>query len=141
LDEIADPFQGAIGRIAKRIERRTLAAPLVESPARTAEQTEDYDGRDDLTNPALAVPRLQLCIRRRLGRRRRIYLRWRWRIRLFRCGRNGVCCGDNEAAAAQGTRHLVPGPSLVDFEVVVAVRARETHKLNPNRAIKLAKSP
>ena len=37
LDEIADPFQGAIGRIAKRIERRTLAAPLVKAPAGTAE--------------------------------------------------------------------------------------------------------
>jgi hypothetical protein len=124
LDQITSPFEGAMSQLAHRFDGRALAAPLVESPSRTTEQSEQGQSKEDPANPSLTLPSFQLMVDFWCGRRRGIG--GQRRLRNGRTRRRSRC-GQNEATLAQGARDLVARPTLVHFEHLVTMWAGETH--------------
>lgn len=113
-----------MSQLAHRFDGRALAAPLVESPSRTTEQSKQGQSKEDPANPSLTLPSFQLMVDFWCGRRRGIG--GQRRLRNGRTRRRSRC-GQNEATLAQGARDLVARPTLVHFEHLVTMWAGETH--------------
>jgi hypothetical protein len=61
-----------MSQLAHRFDGRALAAPLVESPSRSAEQSEQGQSKEHPANPPLTLPSFQLMVDFWCGRQKGI---------------------------------------------------------------------
>ena len=119
LDQIAEPLEGVIRQIADCFARRAPASPLVESPGRAANQSEEGEGKEKPAHPSPTVPCLQLEVGLCFGG--------------WHGGNGNRCCAlgwkrrHDKTTTAQRAFHLVFRPRGVRVEFLVAVGAVDTH--------------